>query len=124
MGQPGPAPHRARPVHDADQVEPLEDRGDQRQRPDQEPARGRVQPGESGGQVVQGTGVLEPVPAAQVCHNTMADLALFVAVALHDVHVLVHPAGLADLLETHEHFPNIIAPKLQPCKYLGRFQRS
>src|SRR5947208_11719466 len=73
-------------------------------------AGGGVQPGEGGGQVVQRAGVLQLVAAAQVCHNTMADLAGIVAVALHDVHVLVDPTALPHFLHSYVHFPNTLRP--------------
>src|SRR5205085_4233655 len=73
-------------------------------------AGGGVQPGEGGGQVVQRAGVLQLVAAAQVCHNTMADLAGIVAVALHDVHVLVDPTALPHFLHPYVHFPNTLRP--------------
>ena len=114
MGQPGPAPHRAGPIDDRGELQPLQHRDHQRQRPDQVAARGRIEPGERTGQVVQGAGVLEPVPATEVCHNTMADLAVLAPEALDDVHVLVHTPALTHLLHPHIHFPNILEPSANP----------
>ena len=108
VGQVGAASHRAGPIDDPGDVQPLQHRHHDRQRPGEVTARRRVQPGERGGQVVQRAGVLQAVPAAQVCHNTMADLAVVVPVALHDVHVLVHAAALTHLLQSHIHFPNTL----------------
>ncbi len=104
----GPAPHRAGPIHDAGHVQARQHRSHQRQRADQVATRSRVQAGERGGQVVQRAGVLQPVAAAQVCHNTVTDLADLVAVALHDVHVLVDPAAPTNLLNPYIHFPNTL----------------
>ena len=61
-------------------------------------------------QVVEGPRFLQAVPPSQVCHNAVADLARRrVPETLDEVHVLVDPAPLADLLQAHEHFPNSIA---------------
>jgi hypothetical protein len=103
-----PAAHGAGPIHDAHQVQALQHRGHKGQGTAEVDARLRVQPGERSGQVVEGSRVLEAVTTSQVCHNTMADLALSIPVSLHDVDVLVDAACLADLLDPDEHFPYII----------------
>ncbi len=113
VGEMGPAPHRAGPVDDAGHIQAFQHRRDQRHGAQDIAARRRIQTGERGSQIVERPRVLQLVPAAQICHNTMADLAVLVAVALHDVHVLVEPPALPHLLHTHIHFPNII--RLQRC---------
>ena len=103
-----PASHRAGPVDDAGHIQAFQHGHHQRQRAHQVAARGGIKPSEGRGQIVQRPGVLQPVTATQICHNTMADLARLVPKALHDVHVFIDPAAQPHLLDAHEHFPNSI----------------
>ena len=118
MGELAPPPHRGGPIDDAHQVEALEHRRHQGQGTGEVTARLGVQPGERPGQVVEGSRVLQPIPATEVCHNTVAYLAGLVTVALHDVDVLIDVPGLPDFLDPYEHFPNTLPHQLHGCKYV------
>lgn len=112
------APHGAGPLHDADEIKPFEHGRHEGERTGQVAAGEGIEARERRRQVVERSRVLEAVPAAEVCHNTVADFARLVPEALHDVHVLVGAAGLADLLYTDEHFPNSIAPETTSMQLL------
>ncbi len=80
---------------------------DQQQRPKlaPRPQERWVQAGEGPRQALQRPGAFEPVAPAEVCHNTVADLARLVAVALDQMHVLIAVPVLTDPLHAHVHFP-------------------
>ncbi len=111
MREVGPAPHGTGAIDDADHLETLEHRHQQRQGARQEATGERIQARESSRQIIERTGRFEPIAAAEFCHNTMAHFTGSVAEALDQVNVLIRAISLADLLETHEHFPNIIRPE-------------
>src|SRR6266567_6212035 len=117
MRQVSPAPHGTRAIDDADHVELPQDRDQQRQGARQKATGERIQARESSRQIIERTGRFEPTAAAEFCHNTMAYFTGGVAEALDQVNVLVRAISLADLLETHEHFPNIIRSEAELRKY-------
>jgi hypothetical protein len=70
--------------------------------------RWRVEAGERAGPPVELTGGFELIEAAQCCDNTLADLAVD-AVALDQLHVLVHLVAPTDTLHSWIHLGTTLA---------------
>jgi hypothetical protein len=96
MGAPA---HGAGAVDDATHIEAAEKRYDQGQSAAAVVTGTRVEAGEGGGQIVQRAPLLELVSAAEVCHNTVANLPVGVPKALDEVNVLIHASSSTDLLD-------------------------